>query len=329
MSRTNKDDDQENTYKKHAQLITKLPKTVNWLAEELFLYQGYWFYKAALLGLMLLQDHFKPRPHDFILSSFVKSGTTWLRSLMFSTLYRSTFDFDDHPLLQKGPHEIFPWLDVAFNNMEDDIASPRLFASHFAHSLFPSSITNPSTGCKFVYVCRDPKDVIVSSFHFYKYIRPKGVPPLSFDQVFDMFCEGEMSYGPYWDHVLGFWKASIDSPNKILFLNYEEIKREPKVIVKRLGEFMGVTFSVDEEENGVVEKIVKFCSFEHLKNLEVNKNGIHQVGIGLGLEIENKSFFRRGEVGDWMNYLTPEMRQRIDSIVKEKFKGSGLIFGDL
>ncbi|XP_071741141.1 cytosolic sulfotransferase 16-like [Rutidosis leptorrhynchoides] len=293
-----KDDDQKSTYKKHAQLITELPKTIGWSTEELFLYQGYWLPEDALLGVMFLQHHFKPRSTDFILSSFMKSGTTWLRSLMFSIQNRSTFDFNDHPLLQKGPHEIFPSLDfpTTTNKVQDcSNNSLRLFATHYAHSLLPSSITNPSSGCKLVYVCRDPKDVM-----------------------------GVLTYGPYWDHVLGFWKASLDSPNNIFFLKYEGIKREPEVIVKRLGEFMGVPFSVDEEENGMIEKIVKFCSFEHLKNLEVNKNGSYLAG--LGYEMWNKSYFRRGEIGDWKNHLTPEMQQRIDGIIKEKFKGSGFTF---
>ncbi|XP_071741142.1 cytosolic sulfotransferase 16-like [Rutidosis leptorrhynchoides] len=274
-----KDDDQKSTYKKHAQLITELPKTIGWSTEELFLYQGYWLPEDALLGVMFLQHHFKPRSTDFILSSFMKSGTTWLRSLMFSIQNRSTFDFNDHPLLQKGPHEIFPSLD------------------------FPTT-TNKVQDCS-NNSPRDPKDVMVSLFHFLKKLRPKEAPPLSFDQSFEMFCEGVLTYGPYWDHVLGFWKASLDSPNNILFLKYEGIKREPEVIVKRLGEFMGVPFS-------------------HLKNLEVNKNGSYLAG--LGYEMWNKSYFRRGEIGDWKNHLTPEMQQRIDGIIKEKFKGSGFTF---
>lgn len=43
------------------------------------------------------------------------------------------------------------------------------------------------------------------------------------------------------------------------------------------------------------------------------------------MPMPNGIFFRRGVVGDWTNYLTPEMATRIDEITKSKFEGSGLM----
>ncbi|KAJ0622804.1 putative quercetin-3-sulfate 4'-sulfotransferase [Helianthus annuus] len=48
-----------------------------------------------------------------------------------------------------------------------------------------------------------------------------------------MFCEGAVAYAPYWDHALRYWKVTLESPDKILFLKYMEIKRDPKVNVNR------------------------------------------------------------------------------------------------
>lgn len=75
----------------------------------------------------------------------------------------------------------------------------------------------------------------------------------------------------------------------------------------------------------MIGKVVKFCSFEHLKNLEVNKTSSRRVGSGF--ELENQFYFRRGEIGDWANHLTEEMKERIDRITQDKFKGSGLTLG--
>ncbi|MFS7993533.1 putative aromatic desulfoglucosinolate sulfotransferase [Helianthus anomalus] len=159
-------------------------------------------------------------------------------------------------------HECFPVVDLfqstyyPISDTEDHLF-PRLFASHFAHNVLPASITDPSSGCKFVYVCRDPKDVLIATWHFILKMTPKELPKISLDQVFQMFCGGVMEYGPYWDHVLGFWKAALESPDNILFFKYEEIKRDPEAHVKKLAEFMGVPILVQEEDNGMVKKVLK------------------------------------------------------------------------
>nr|GEW79350.1 cytosolic sulfotransferase 5-like [Tanacetum cinerariifolium] len=67
-------------------------------------------------------------------------------------------------------------------------------------------------------------------------------------------------------------RPSLENPDKILFLKYEEMKMQPEVELRKLAAFMGKPFTVEEEERWVVAKIVKLCSFEFLSSLEVNKN---------------------------------------------------------
>ena len=90
--------------------------------------------------------------------------------------------------------------------------------------------------------------------------------------------------------------------------------------MKKLAEFLGFPFSLEEERVGDVEKIAKLCSFENMKELEVNK-------AGKSIKyFENKTLFRKGEVGDWVNYLTPRMVEQLAKVVEEKLGGSGLSF---
>ena len=56
----------------------------------------------------------------------------------------------------------------------------------------------------------------------------------------------------------------------------------------------------------------------------MNKNG--SLGSHRRVLIQNSSFFRKGEVRDWKNYLTPMMASRLDQITEQKLKSSGLTF---
>ncbi|KAK4708541.1 hypothetical protein R3W88_029466 [Solanum pinnatisectum] len=101
---------------------------------------------------------------------------------------------------------------------------------------------------------------------------------------------------------------------------YEEIKKKPKIQLKRLAEFLECAFSIEEENSGVVDEILKMCSFENMSNLEVNTNGKFSTGEAYTI------FFRRGEIGDWNNYFTIEMKDKLNHIIEEKFQGFGLKF---
>ncbi|RCV13868.1 hypothetical protein SETIT_2G380700v2, partial [Setaria italica] len=163
---------------------------------------------------------------------------------------------------------------------------------------------------------RDPKDMLVSLWHFTRTVQPN----LTFTDVFESACEGVSFNGPIWDHVLGYWNASKESPETVLFLRYEEILRDPVENVRKLALFVGQPFSPAEEDAGVAMDVVRLCSFDKMKGLEVNKKAVSH-----GL-FPNNSYFRRGEAGDWANHMTPEMARRLDAIMEEKLRGSGLSF---
>lgn len=139
-----------------------------------------------------------------------------------------------------------------------------------------------------------------------------------------MFCEGFSPYGPFWDHCLEYWKESLVRPNGILFLKYEEIVLDPEKVVRRIANFLGVPLTEEEDSNGVVKEVVRLCSFEMLTSLEVNQKG--GSNHGNTVYIGNSVFYRKGKVGDWVNHMSEEMGEKLDRIVQEKLRGSGLSF---
>ncbi|CAN8258007.1 unnamed protein product [Cochlearia groenlandica] len=190
------------------------------------------------------------------------------------------------------------------------------------HGSLPESISKP--GCKKVYIWRDPKDTFISMWTFFQKQRSEHGPLNSLEESFDMFCRGFSGYGPYLDHVLSYWKAYQENQENVLFLKYEMMRADHLPYVKRLAEFMGYGFTREEEKREDVEKVVKLCSFDTLKNLEANKGEKSREDIPNFL-YPNSAYFRKGKVGDWENYLTPEMAARIDGLMEEKFRGIGLL----
>ncbi|TYG72030.1 hypothetical protein ES288_D05G447300v1 [Gossypium darwinii] len=263
--------------KSFEEMISTLPKENCWgYSEDQYQYQGFWFTPRFLRGALSAQQQFQAQPTDIILCSSPRTGTAWLKSLTFATITRTSYNDSTTPLLSKMPHDVVPFMefDHAQFSTNRHLGIP-LLATHLPYSFLPRSIID--SGCKLIYICRDPKDTFVSFL-----------------------------YGPYWDHVLGYWKASLERPDKLMFLKYEDLVEDTVLYLKKTAEFMGVP-----------ENIVKMCSFDNLSGLEVNKTGRHR-------ETENSIFFRNGKVGDWKNYLTTKMAQRLDQRTMQKLSGSGL-----
>ncbi|GMI65028.1 sulfotransferase 2A, ARABIDOPSIS THALIANA SULFOTRANSFERASE 2A [Hibiscus trionum] len=269
------------------QLVQTFPKDKSWAGNNLYFYQGFWCPSLVLKSFISFQNHFQAFDSDVIVATFPKSGTTWLKALTFSTLYRNKITKDDNPLFSFGPHEL--------------VRIPTVSLSAYVGF-------------------RNPMDMFISLWHFTDKLREEKLDSVSLDQAFDKFCNGVCEFGPFFDHVLGYWKASQENPNKILFLKYEALKEDMNSHLKKLAMFLGVPFTEEEEKEGVVEEIAKVCSFKSLKELEVNKKGLHISGI------PHTDFFRKAKVGDWSNYLTPAMVERMEKLVQERLDISGFTF---
>jgi sarcosine oxidase delta subunit len=57
---------------------------------------------------------------------------------------------------------------------------------------------------KYLYVIRNPKDVCVSLYHHAKG-RGQYQWTKHFHEYFNIWIEGEIAYGDYFEHILSFW----------------------------------------------------------------------------------------------------------------------------
>ncbi|KAG5249847.1 cytosolic sulfotransferase [Salix suchowensis] len=264
-------------------LVAGLPGEKNWDGSPLYFYKGVWYPAFAIRGAISFRQHFIARDSDIILASMPKSGTTWLKALAFSVVNRNIYSPTESPLLTTPPHDLVPFFEMDLYSKHqlpdlEQLPSPRIFSSHSHYEAMPQSIRG--SGCKIVYICRNPLDQLVSAFHFVRKLKGESV----------------------------------------LFLKYEDLKEDITFNLKKLAEFLGIPFTEKEEKDGVIEEISRLCSFDNLRNLEANKNGVHPAGT------PNSAYFRKAKVGDWCNDLPPSMAERFLKIVEEKLAGSGLSF---
>lgn len=230
----------------------------------------------------------------------------------------------NHPLLSFNPHDLVPFIEYTVYGKHDTIPDlskihePRLFGTHIPFDSLSNSIKG--SNCKIVYICRNPFDTFISSWTFANKIKPPSLPTLNLEEAFEMYCNGLVGFGPFWNHMLGYWNESKERPKNVLFLKYEDMKEDLKFHLKKMAEFLDRPFTLEEESEGVIENIIKLCSFEKMKGLEINNTGT------FGRNFENKFLFRKGEVGDWSNYLSPSMVEKLSKVIEEKLGGSDLNF---
>jgi len=309
------------------ELMLSLPKEKGLGAAPcLHLYQEFWCPSFYVQGVNNFQKHFQAKDTDIFVASFPKSGTTWLKALAFVIVNHQRFSsFDHHPLLSSNPHELvsFPELSLS-HDLHDQIlalsnmSEPRVLATHLPFPSLPESITK--SNCKILYICRNPFDTFVSAWEFFSKMKLVSSPALTFEEAFEKYCDGIMGFGPWWSHMLSYWKESIATPNKVLFLKYEDLKEDTVFHVKRIVEFLDSPITQGEDSTAVIENIINLCGFEKMKDLEVNRSG------DIANIAEKKNFFRKGKIGDWKNYFSPSMIETLSKIIEEKLGGSGLSF---
>ncbi|KAF8005643.1 hypothetical protein BT93_K0047 [Corymbia citriodora subsp. variegata] len=318
--------------------LDQLPKQLFWETRELYCWNGFWYRPNHLMAALAVRSRFQPRDDDVLLASSMKTGSAWLKALCFCiltskkrkqgrengniTVGTKQEDQPEDPLTVKHLAHYAKTLEIRIytENPPPDLSvmeSPRLFHTHLPYSALPESIK--ASPCKIVYITRNPKDTLVSLWHFFNHLRSSEQGPFPFKRAFESFCDGVCLFGPFFDHVLEYYRASLETPEKVLFLKYEDLKRDPRGQVKRLSSFLGQQL---EEDEGEVEDIVWRCSLERLKSLEVNRNGVDP-----WVHFPNSVFFRKGAVGDWKSMFTAEMARRLDEIARTKLEGSGLDLG--
>ncbi|XP_053445284.1 sulfotransferase 1C3-like [Nycticebus coucang] len=260
--------------------------------------------------------NFQARPDDLILATYPKAGTTWTQEI----LDMIQNDGDGEKCSQVVSLHRHPFIELAFPYKEKpdweialEMPSPRILKTHLPSHLIPPSIWKQN--CKIVYVARNAKDSLVSYYHFHR-MSSLLADPQSWEDFCEKFMSGKVAYGSWYDHVKGWWAAK--DKNRILYLLYEDIKKNPKCEINKVLDFLEKTLSED-----IINKIIHHTSFEVMKK---NPMASQSTLPSYVFDHTISNFLRKGMPGDWKNHFTVAMNEKFDEHYEKKMAGTTLRF---
>ncbi|ETE63553.1 Amine sulfotransferase, partial [Ophiophagus hannah] len=189
----------------------------------LYKHKGCYFVEGVSPESIDSLESFEIQDDDIFIITYPKSGnclfagTIWTQNIVSLILHEGHRDGTENTTLIDRA----PWLECNIFHIDFSTRpSPRLFTSHLPYYLVPKGLQNKRG--KIIYVFRNPKDVLVSTYHFTK-ITPVRETPKDFDTFLEWFLSGKVPSNLWLDHVEGWYAHKSDF--NILFLSYEEMKR--------------------------------------------------------------------------------------------------------
>ncbi|XP_070788887.1 amine sulfotransferase-like isoform X2 [Pituophis catenifer annectens] len=248
-------------------------------------------------------ESFEIRDDDTFIITYPKSGTVWTQNIVSLILYEGHRDGTENITLFKRA----PWLEYNINEDLPSRPSPRVICSHLHYYLAPKGLQNKRA--KIIYVFRNPKDVLVSSYHFYKILTMMETTE-EFDAYLEKFLAGKVPSSLWLDHVEGWYTHKGDF--NILFLSYEEMKKDLRSSVLKICHFLGKELT-EKEVDDVVDK----ATFDNMK--ADSRTNYASLNITF-LDRSKGVLLRKGIVGDWKNHMTVAQSERFDRVFKERME---------
>jgi aryl sulfotransferase len=256
-------------------------------------------------------DHVRLRAGDVVVTTSLKSGTTWMQRIVSLLL------FGPGPLpVSLGT--ISPWIDSAFGGDIESVVETIDAQEHrrFLKSHLPFDALPYDPDVRYVYVGRDTRDMFMSLFNHYSGYTdfmydlldstdPNGRPmprcpetprELWADWMIRGSFEWEDDGWPFWSHhhhAASYWMHR-DLPN-VLMVHYADLLDDVELEMRRVASFLGI--DVDE---------TTWSELVTATGLSAMKAEADDATMSMIFEGGADRFFFKGTNGRWRDALTSD-----------------------
>ena len=264
-----------------------------------------------------LWNDFRFRDDDIIISTYAKSGTTWIQQILAQLIFNGETGID--------VAELSPWID--FRLPPRDVKFPAVEAQthrRFIKTHLPVDALVYSPKAKYIYIARDGRDVVWSIYNhhskhndlFYETINAAGGPGIELfepprHEIREYFLHWLDTDGhpfwQFWRNISSWWEIR-DLPN-LMLLHFSTLKADMPGQIRQIASFLDIP--IDESK---WEAILEHCSFDYMHN---HAEAAVPLG-GIMWEGGAKSFIYKGTNGRWRDVLTEEDSVQYEALAVEK-----------
>ena len=242
------------------------------------------------LGMVPAGRNLTVYPDDTFIVSYPRSGNTWTRFLLANLLHR------DQPATFLNIEQLVPDAEAQSNRYLKKVARPRFIKTHeyFDHRYQ-----------KVIYIVRDPRDVVISYFHFqrkYGHIADNYSLPAFVEDFVKRPVSGDWGS---WGENVGSWVGTRLGSPQFLLIRYEDLVAQVKIELERVCRFLGIS-----PDPSLLNQTIERSSAQQMKEMEKKQAEQWVSTKGKRSDIP---FVRSASSGGWRKTLSAESVAIIES----------------
>lgn len=249
--------------------------------------------------------NFPYKDGDLFVCSYPRTGSNWMLD-MLAMLRSNTTDIN---VAMTPPVEILP--EPSFTKPQ-----PRTLLTHMPFRLMPKA--HARNGGKMILLYRNPKDTVVSTYHFAQ----KGQTAYKGDleEFLQYFISGEIMFSGYiqylrdWDQTM---KQNPDIP--VIIVRYEDLKKDCVSQLRKLCNFIEL-----DRTDAFLQEIANRNDINKVKAAK-EANPVLQEFIKATSSDGTLHFYRKGIMDDWKTHFTVAQTEQFDKVFSEQLKDT--VFG--